>query len=473
MTERRYPVKRNGEYEVYIERLAFGGSGVTRIDNYVIFVKDTIPGDKALIRIRKRKKSHAEAILLKLLEPSSKRCDAPCPYFKWCGGCSWQNLEYKDQLMYKREIVEESLIHLGGMASIKVNSVLPSSIIFGYRNKMEFSFSDKKWLLPHQLGKEEYDKYFALGLHVPGSFDKILHIDRCLLQDDSANKILSFISTYAQQEGLEPYGIKSHKGYLRFLVLRRSSYSGRILVNIVTAYEDKSQLESLVEQLVSRFPDIESIVNNINERPAQIAFGDKEIKLAGKETIREKIGKFDFHISANSFFQTNTKQSELLYNKVLDFSGLNGKQLVWDLYSGTGTIGLFLAQKAREVIGFELSESAVRDAEINAKNHNVGNISFIKGDILKQIKTPQKKPDIIITDPPRAGMHETITREILAIKPERIIYVSCNPTTLARDLAILAVQYSISEVQPVDMFPHTYHIETVVRLDLKPNVTGD
>jgi len=468
MSEKIYPVKRNGEYEVSIERLAFGGSGVARIENYVIFVKNALPGDKVKIRIRKRKKSHAEAIIIQLIEPSPKRKEAPCPYFEWCGGCSWQNLDYDDQLNYKRDLVADSLKHIGGLDPSKVKAVLPSEQIFGYRNKMEFSFSDTKWLLPHQLGDAEHSKYFALGLHVPGRFDKILHIDRCLLQDDGANDILAFISEWSESNGLEPYGIRSHQGYLRFLVLRRSVHTGQIMVNIVTAFEDADRLQPLVKELQSRFPMIGSIINTINDRPAQIAFGEKTEVLAGSDTITEKISDFVFNISANSFFQTNTRQTEVLYNKVTEFAALDGSQLVWDLYSGTGTIGLFLAGQARKLVGFELIKSAVEDAKVNAKNHKIHNISFEHGDILDLLKITRTKPDVLVTDPPRAGMHEKITRAILELGPQRIVYVSCNPTTLSRDLSILSAKYDITEIQPVDMFPHTYHIETVVRLDLKP-----
>lgn len=467
MSEQKFPVKRNGEYEVEIDKLAFGGSGIARMDNYVIFVKDTLPGDRALIRIQKRKRSHAEARLIRLLRPAAIRNEAPCPYFQWCGGCTWQNMDYADQLHFKREIVRESLAHIGGLQLPPVETTLPSDQIFGYRNKMEFSFSDKKWLMPEQLGDDRISRYFALGLHVPGTFDKILHIDQCLLQNETANEILRYISDYAQKNNLEPYGIRSHEGYLRFLVLRNSHYNDKILVNIVTAYDEQSLLQPLADELMERFGVIAGVVNTINERLAQVAFGQKEILLAGVSSIQEKLGGYLFHISANSFFQTNTAQAEKLYGIVLEYAGLEKRRTVWDLYSGTGTIGLFLAREAENVIGFELIESAVRDAVKNAAVHGIENIQFIQGDILEHIRTERKKPDVIVTDPPRAGMHEKITRQMAAIRPERIVYVSCNPTTLARDLAILAPNYDIRAVQPVDMFPQTYHIETVVKLEKK------
>ncbi len=467
MTEKKYPVGRGRDYEFKIEKLAFGGAGVARIDNYVVFVKNSLPGDRVIARITKRKSTFAEARLVSIIDKSPLRTDAPCPHFEWCGGCTWQNLSYEDQLDHKFKIVEESLHHIAGLKEIPVKRVLPSEKIFSYRNKMEFSFSDRKWLTPEQLDDKSISKEFALGLHVPGTFDKILHIDRCMLQSDTANDILSFISDYAQKNGLEPYGIKSHKGFLRFLVLRESTYTGKLMVNIVTAYENTKTLKKLADELISRFPSIGSIVNNINSRLAQIAVGDIEILLAGESVIQEKLGEFEFNISANSFFQTNTLQAENLYTKVMEFADLNPNQIVWDLYAGTGTISLFLAQKARQVIGFELVESAVKDAEKNATDHGIKNASFVGGDLLKELMKVNPKPDVIVTDPPRAGMHEKVVEYLNALSPERIVYVSCNPTTLSRDLAILEKKYTIDEVQPVDMFPHTYHIETVVKLSRK------
>jgi len=467
MSEKKYPVKRGKDYELKIEKLSFGGAGVARQENYVIFIKGALPGDAVLARIQKRKASYAEARLLKVLTPSPERIKAPCPYFNWCGGCTWQNLSYENQLKYKRQIVRESLRHLTRLNEPEVDEVIGAKPYFAYRNKMEFSFSDRRWLLPEELGREEIRKNFALGLHVPGTFDKILQIERCLLQSDLANAILKFISNYAQNKGLQPYGIYKHDGFLRFLVIRQSTYNGKIMVNIVTAYEDTQALRELAGKLQQRFPQIGSIVNNINTRPAQIAAGEKEIVLAGAPFIREKLGGFVFNISANSFFQTNTPQAERLYEKVLEFARIEKQDVVWDLYAGTGTISLFLARQAARVIGFEIAESAVRDARKNAEEHRVRNTEFIAGDLLHKLRETQPKPHILITDPPRAGMHEKVAHYINEIKPSRMVYVSCNPATLARDLAILQRHYEIVRVQPLDMFPQTFHIETVVQLNRK------
>ncbi len=464
MSEKKYPVKRGGEYELTIEDLAFGGKGVARLENYVIFVKGALPGDKVRVRIAKRKKDFAEAYILEILQESPFRIPAPCPYFGWCGGCTWQNMTYQNQLAFKKKIVQDALERIGALDEIAVNDVLPSPKFFAYRNKMEFSFSDRRWLLPEELGKEGLRKDFALGLHVPGTFDKILHVEECRLQSDEANKILRFISEWVQAHHLAPYGIRSHEGFLRFLIIRQSAFNGEIMVNIVTAYEEPETLMPLARELMQKFPQVVSVVNNINTRLAQIAVGEKEILLAGRDYIQDKIGDFIFNISANSFFQTNTRQAERLYQVAMDFAEISPHSVVWDLYAGTGTITLFLAQKAKEVIGFEVVESAVADARKNAVEHNVKNVRFVQGDLLKTLPHTEPLPQAIVTDPPRSGMHEKVLRLINYLAPEHMVYVSCNPTTLARDLKILNERYRVEKVQPVDMFPQTYHIETVVKL---------
>jgi 23S rRNA (uracil1939-C5)-methyltransferase len=467
MSEKKYPLKRGQEYEFYIQKLAFGGAGLARVDNYVVFIKGTIPGDRVIARVFKRKTAFAEARLIRILEPSQQRITPPCRYFGWCGGCNWQTLSYQDQLMYKRQIVAESLSHLGGIGELEIKPVVVSDSIFAYRNKMEFSFSDRRWLLPEELANSEIKNDFALGLHIPGTFDKILQIDECLLQSSIANQILLFVKDYSVAKGLPPYGIKSHQGLLRFLVIRQSRYNDSILVNIVTAYEDRKVLTALADELVKRFPDIKSVVNTINSGLAQVAYGDKEFLLAGVDHIQEKLGNYIFKISANSFFQTNTTQALKLYQLVKEFAALSGREIVWDLYSGTGTIALFVANDSKQVLAFESNESAVSDGKNNAREHHISNVQFIAGDLLHHLEVTHPQPDVLITDPPRAGMHPRVTEYIHQLKAKRVVYVSCNPTTLARDLALLKNNYHITAVQPVDMFPQTYHIETIVQLTLK------
>jgi 23S rRNA (uracil1939-C5)-methyltransferase len=467
MNKRHYPVKRGGEYELKIEKLAFGGAGIARMDNYVIFVNGAIPGDRILVRIQKRKSAFAEAKLLSIVEPSKHRIEPPCPYFEWCGGCTWQNLSYDDQLKYKQDIIAESFKYIAGLEHVHVQPIIASDKPFSYRNKMEFSFSDRRWLLPDELNVDHIRRDFALGLHIPGTFDKVLQIDKCLLQSEKANQILLFIKEYVVENKLQPYGIRTHEGFLRFLVIRESSYDSSIMINLVTAYENTKVLKKLAQKLIKRFPTIKSVVNNINSKLAQIAVGEIEILLAGETHIQEKLGRHLFNISANSFFQTNTKQTERLYNKVIEFADLNGNQNVWDLYCGTGAITIFLADQSKEVVGFELVESAVNDARVNAKLHGIENAKFIGGDLLYKLQEMKDKPDVLVTDPPRSGMHAKVVEYIRDLQPAKIVYISCNPSTLARDISILKDVYEIEIIQPVDMFPQTYHIETIVKMKSK------
>ncbi len=465
MSEKKYPVKRKEELELSIEKVAFGGQGIGRLDQYVVFVKDTLPGDKVIARVMKRKTNYAEARLVQILEPSPLRRDAPCPYFDYCGGCAWQNLEYTQQIDFKKQHVAESLKHIGLQQDYQVLDTLPSGKIWGYRNKMEFSFTDRRWLLPEELGNEEIDRSMALGLHVPGTFDRILQVDNCLLQSETANRVLQTVWRFCKENELEPYGIRSHEGLMRFLVLRESTQTKKLMVNIVTSREAKEELLPLAEQLVREIPEVGSVINNINSRKAQIAFGERELVLAGEDHITENLFDLHFKISANSFFQTNTLQAENLYRVALEYAGLNGGEVVWDLYSGTGTISLCLAQQAKEVVAFEIVESAVADAHKNAADNKVTNVRFVAGDLLHNLAEAESVPDVIVVDPPRSGMHPKVCEFLAQSGAKRIVYVSCNPTTMARDIQLMSESYRLVKAQPVDMFPHTYHIETVSLLE--------
>jgi len=465
MEKPEYPVKKSGEYELKIEKLTFGGAGIGRLQNYVIFVPGTLPGDLVRIRITKRKTAFAEARLLQILVASDLRRPAPCPYFEWCGGCTWQNLDYSDQSRFKESIVRESIERIGRQDDFEFLPLLPSPKNLAYRNKMEFSFADRRWLLPGEMDDPAIDRNLALGLHAPGTFDRILQIDTCLLQPEPANEILQTVFGYVKDNGLQPYGLRSHQGFLRFLVIRSSSFTGEILVNLVTAYNDIARLQPLAELLTNRFPQISAVVNNINSRPAQIAFGEQEFTLMGQNFIREKLGPFVFEISANSFFQTNTAQAEQLFELTLSFADPRPDSIVWDLYCGAGAISLFLAGKARFVTGFEVVDEAVADARRNAGKHALKNTDFIAGDLAKTLAGRPDHPDIIVTDPPRSGMHPEVIGQILRAAPAKIVYVSCNPTTMARDISLLMPGYRLRRVRPVDMFPQTYHVETVALLE--------
>jgi 23S rRNA (uracil1939-C5)-methyltransferase len=460
-------LKRKQEVQVSIEKIAFGGKGIAYLDDFVIFIKDTLPGDLVKARVFKKKMNYAEAKLLAIISPSPLRITPPCPYFSWCGGCIWQNITYEEQLRIKRQHVTESVTHIAGIDNTPVLPPLPSHKIWAYRNKMEFSFSDHRWFLPDELGNPDLERSFVLGLHVSGTFDKIINIDHCLLQSDSANKVLRTVFSYCKQYHLVPYSLKLHTGFLRFLVIRESQDSGSLMINLVTAYEDQKSLWPLAKHVMQVVPEVVSFINTINDRKAQIACGDREIVIAGEKIITDKLFDLHFKISANSFFQTNTVQAEKLYQTVLDFCASGTGDIIWDLYCGTGTITIFLTRHAKKVIGFEMEESALTDARLNAQVHGISNIEFIAGDLAQSLPHTAELPDIIVVDPPRSGMHPKVTRFLSQIKTGKIIYVSCNPTTMARDLQTLTETYELVKVQPVDMFPHTYHIESVALLERK------
>jgi 23S rRNA (uracil1939-C5)-methyltransferase len=462
-------IKKGLHVEVEIEDIAFGGRGLARLDGMAVFVDQAVPGDRVTIRIFKKKKNYAEARVVDLIEASPFRIIAPCEYSGFCGGCKWQFLDYDQQLIYKRNHVQDSLEHIGLIKNIDVHPTIPSETIFGYRNKMEFSCADRRWLLPDELNRPEIDREFALGLHVPGTFDKVIDTRVCLLQPDLGNEILNAVRSFMRASDAPVYGLRSHTGFWRFVVLRHSVAYDQWMVNIVTAHEDLELLRPLAEGLMEKYPQVVSVINNVTSRKASVAIGEIEHVLAGSDTISDKIGGFEFDISANSFFQTNSRGAEVLFKTVGKYAGLTGNETVLDLYSGTGTIPIMLSGFCKSVTGIEIIESAVANAEKNCRNNGVSNCSFIKGDIRQCLPQIAQKPDLLIIDPPRAGMHKDVVRQVLQMGVNRIVYVSCNPATMARDLGLMQDLYRLVEVQPVDMFPHTYHIEAVARLAMVNN----
>ncbi|UCF65255.1 MAG: 23S rRNA (uracil(1939)-C(5))-methyltransferase RlmD [bacterium] len=459
-------MKKGDKISVRIEKLAYGGKGIARVDNQIVFVDEVLPGDLAEIRIQKKKKKFLQGRVTRLLEKSPLRINASCSHFGHCGGCKWQNLEYEEQLKFKREQVIESLEHLADIHPEQVYDTLPSPLKFHYRNKMEFSFTDRRWLLAEELSDPSLKKDFALGLHVPGAFDRIMHIDFCWLQDDMMNNILTSSQVYFRESGIPVFNLKSHQGLIRFLVLRKSFKYEEYMINIVTFREAENELRDYSQKMQDAFPKLVSIVNTVNPRVAQIAFGEEEYLLFGKPTIREKIGRYEFDISANSFFQTNPLQAENLYRRVVNQVGCENK-LIWDFYAGTGTIAMFLSEGNRKIIGFELIESAVKDAYRNCEQNGIENCEFVQGDLRKNLEQFSEKPDVIVCDPPRSGMHGDVVQAIREVEPRKIVYVSCNPATMARDVKVLSEKYRVTEVHPIDMFPHTYHIESVITLELR------
>ena len=460
-------VKKGQLLELRVSGIAFGGKGLAKLDGLPVFVDNTVPLDLVIARITKKKKNYAEARLDTIVEPSPFRVAPPCKYSGFCGGCMWQFINYDQQLIYKQQHVIDSIEHIGLIQGVQVHPTIPSKLIFGYRNKMEFSCSDRRWLLPEELGREDIDTGFALGLHVPGTFNKVIDINACLLQPELGNRILNDVKVFMKDSSKPVYGLRSHTGFWRFLMPRHSVALNQWMVNIITAKEDREIVQPLAELLMDKYPQIVSVVNNITSRKAGVAIGEYEILLAGASCIKDKIGLFEFEISANSFYQTNTLGAEQLYETVKKYAELTGKETVIDLYSGTGAIAIYLADSAKEVIGIEIIESAVADAEKNRLRNGVSNCRFILGDIKEALPEITKRPDVMIIDPPRAGMHKAVIKQVLAMDPNRIVYVSCNPATLSRDLGMLKESYHVLEVQPVDMFPHTFHIESVAKLQRK------
>lgn len=466
--------------ELTIDSLAYGGKGVARHDGFVVFVERALPGQRVRARITRRRKGFAEARVLEVLAESPDVAEPRCLHFGVCGGCSTQNYLYQKQLEQKQAQVAELFARLGGFTDVQVQPILGCRETYHYRNKMEFTFSPHPWIvdLDHAAGTNAR----AMGLHVPGRFDKVLDIQECWIQHPVGNDILQWIKSRILELDLEPYDLKTHRGFFRHLVIRTAGAGAdpptkglEVMVNLVTSREEPRRLKPLVDDLVAAFPQVVSVVNNVNTRKAAVAYGEWEILLYGKPTIAERLRGLSFDISANSFFQTNTRQAEALYERIERACALTGEEVVYDLYSGTGTIALTLAAQAKEVAGFEVVSSAVEDAARNAMSNDIYNARFFHADLSARYFTTQGRrlqrqippPDVIVCDPPRAGMHPRLVEEILSLKPGKVVYVSCNPATQVRDVRLLCDGgYRLATIQPLDMFPHTPHIENLCVLDL-------
>jgi 23S rRNA (uracil1939-C5)-methyltransferase len=458
-------IKKGDTAEVEIEKVVYGGRGLAHLNGMALFVEGAVPGDKIIARVEKAKRNYAEARIQELLEPSPHRIIAPCPYSGFCGGCRWQCIAYEQQLTYKQGFVADSLAHITGITGLEVNAVLPSPRIFAYRNKMEFSFSDKMWLLPQQGEGDSAEASVALGLHVPGTFDRVIDIEGCLLQEERGNEILREVKGFVRQSGVPVYGLRSHQGFWRYVVLRHSHHFNEWMVNIVTSEERRGPVQGLASMLGERFSEIVSIVNAVNTRRGGTAIGEWQNTLRGDGCMREKIGPYTFQVSSSSFLQTNPHLFETLYQVVKEFASLTGKETVVDLYCGIGTVSAFLASGASRITGFDSSESAIADAMRNCEVNGLGNCGFSCEDAMLALSHEASKPDVLITDPPRTGMHAQVIRGMVQLLPDRIIYISCNPATLARDIGLLKEYYELKAVQPIDLFPNTYHIEAVARLE--------
>jgi 23S rRNA (uracil1939-C5)-methyltransferase len=463
-------VEKDKIYTLKVEDFANEGKSIARIEDFVVFIDNAIPGDIAEVKIYKKKKSHAFGKAIKIIKNSEKRIEPRCKYFGICGGCKWQNMDYELQLSYKRDGIFDSFERIGKIDSPDIKAPLSSDDIFFFRNKMEFSFSDKRWLLESEKEIEDKKADFALGLHIPERFDKVLDIDVCFLQSENSTKILNFTREFALKNSLPAYSPKTHQGNLRNLVIREAKNSGQFMINLVTHDDNEAMMNKYRDELLAKFDFITTIVNNITAKKSQVATGESEKVYYGNGFIQEKLGDFIFQISANSFFQTNSKGTEKLYNVVKSFLPAGKINTLWDLYCGAGTISIFLSKCCNHIIGYELVDSAIKDAEVNIRLNKIENCKFVTGDLKDTIKEySNEKPDVIILDPPRSGIHNDVLEAVVGTDTPQIIYVSCNPQTQARDLEILCRDYDISAIQPVDMFPHTMHIENVVKLIKKQN----
>ena len=480
MTNDTSRLKKGDALELEITKYAFEGKGISKIKkdetseepNYVIFAHGAYPGDTVKIRLTKIKKSYAEGKVTHILKPSELRIEKRCKYFGVCGGCKQQDLAYEHQLHYKHEQVYDLFTRLGGYKDITVEEIIPSKNIFFYRNKMEFSFAAKRWLTEAEIGSgEDIERNFALGLHIPNLFDKVLDINECFLQSEISTGILNFTRDFFKSRNVSIYENRPHEGYLRNLVIKQASNTKDLMVNLVTFTEDDDLMKEYTGELIKEFPEVTTVINNINARKALVAVGDYEKVYYGSGYIYDYIGKYKFRISANSFFQTNTVQADNLYGTALEFAQLNKDDVVYDLYSGAGTISIYVSEKCKNVYAFETVDSSIADASVNDKLNNIDNVEFVQADLYKSFLPAVEernipKPDVVILDPPRSGMHKNTVDDVIALKPKRIVYVSCNPATQVRDVKMFTeAGYNLLRIKPVDMFPHTYHIENVVLLE--------
>ncbi len=488
-------LKRGNEVELTLDAFADRGKSLARVPGpgvaeggaegdarggYVVFVAGAVPGDRVRARVMKRKKGFAEARLLEVLEESELRTDPRCEYFADCGGCKWQHVQYPAQLAMKGEAAVSALTRVGlDLSAAEVHAPLGadghdgSGGIYFYRNKMEFSFSAMRWLTDWEIATgEPLDKDFALGLHVPGRFDKALDLKACYLQSEWSARLVNGVRQFAKENGWTPWHPREHHGYLRILGLRTPAHTDDRMVNLVTTHHDEARMAAFADFLRADFPEVTTLVNTINSGVSQTAFGEAAHTVFGSGLVRDRIGPHTFEIASNAFFQTNTVAAEKLYAVAKAFASLKSGDVVYDLYCGAGTISMFVADAAKKVVGVELVEEAVENARASAEANGVENCTFVAGDMLHLFKPElveeHGRPDVLIVDPPRAGMHPKVVGQIAHLRPERIVYVSCNPQTQARDLAMLmeAAAYTIEAVQPVDLFPHTHHVESVVGLRL-------
>ena len=458
--------------KVTITDVAAEGKAVAKVNELVIFVPYVVPGDVVDLQVKRKKNHYAEAVAVKFHEKSPLRTEPFCSHFGVCGGCKWQCLSYEEQLKYKQKQVFDNLTRIGKVELPEFRPILGSEKTRFYRNKLEFTFSNKRWLTEEEVKQDvKYDQMNAVGFHIPGAFDKVLAIDKCWLQDDISNQIRNAVRDYAYAHDFPFFDLRTQEGLLRNIMIRTSS-TGELMVVLqckVTDDEGRRKMEEMLQFMADSFPQITSLMYVINNK-CNDTIGDLDVEVfKGNDHIFEEMEGLRFKVGPKSFYQTNSEQAYNLYKMAREFAGLTGNELVYDLYTGTGTIANFVARQARKVVGIEYVPEAIEDAKVNSALNGIDNTLFYAGD-MKDILTndfiaEHGRPDVIITDPPRAGMHNDVIDVILAAEPKRIVYVSCNPATQARDLQLLDGKYKVTAVQPVDMFPHTHHVENVVQLE--------
>ncbi len=469
MGRKRKPLPVIGPLE--ITDVAAEGKSIARHDDMVVFIPFGAPGDVATVKLDKKKKSYAEGHIVELTSPSAIRVEPRCEHFTVCGGCRWQHLPYDFQLTAKQKQVTDALTRIGKIELPGISPILGSENIWEYRNKMEYTFSNRCWLTFEQLNSgEEFTDRNAAGFHIPGAFDKVLDIKRCHLQEDFSNRLRIFIRNYAIEKGYTFYDLRNHTGLLRTLMVRTASTGQKMAV--VSFGEDRpEEITDVMNAVAAEFPEITSLLYVVNTKVNDTISDLDIVTFRGTPFIEEAMEDLRFRVGPKSFYQTNSLQAYRLYSVARQFADLKGDELVYDLYTGTGTIACFLAKSARKVIGIEYVPEAIDDARINARINGLENTEFFAGDMKDVLNrdfiSRHGRPDVMIVDPPRAGMHEDVVNVILEAEPSRIVYVSCNPATQARDLALLDTKYRVTAVQPVDMFPHTQHVENVVRLELR------
>ena len=451
-----------------ITGVAAEGKSLGRWNDMVVFIPYGAPGDVARVKITRKKHSFAEGVIDCLVKPSELRVEPMCQHFGTCGGCKWQHLPYDYQLRCKQQQVVDALERIAKVPLPAISPILGSKKTTHYRNKLEFTFSNKCWLTPEQMRSgEEFPNRNAVGFHIPGGFDKVLNIENCWLQDDISNRLRLFLRDYAQQRGYTFYDIRNNVGLMRTIMIRTAS-TGELMLVVVFGEDNEAAIADVMGAVKEQFPQITSLMYVVNLKVNDSLTDQEFILYSGRDYIEEEMEGLKFRVGPKSFYQTNSEQAYELYKVARNFAGLTGKELVYDLYTGTGTIANFVARQAREVIGIEYVPEAIEDAKLNSRINGIENTKFFAGD-MKDVLTGEFVayhgiPDVMIVDPPRAGMHEDVVRVILNAEPQRIVYVSCNPATQARDIALLDKKYRVEAVQPVDMFPHTHHVENVALL---------